>query len=205
MRHAPLQLVALHRAAGVGLATLMACLPVSTLAAWACTNDAGKTSFQDRPCEAKAPSGKWLVVKASELTTAGAHETLRRFDGAVNERDMASAGRLLSKNFKSVLVGKRGQSEVGRDEFMDTLTRLVQASKRYQGDRQCSDGSPNPLSQTLRLQCRKLERVDVMRRSTSTETLELVRLVLEGGEIKIAEISGIQAQPADAAASARKN
>jgi hypothetical protein len=187
------QFVALRRAAGFGLIVAMASLPLSAHATWACTNAAGKTSFQDRPCETKAPSVKWVAVKAAELTMAGAEETLLRFDGAINERDMASAGRLLSKNFKAKVVDKRGgRSEVGRDDFMDAITRTVQASKRYQLDRQCSDAKPDPLSQTLRMQCRKVERVDVLRRATNAETVERVSLVLEGDEIRIAEISSVQ-------------
>lgn len=186
--------VAPRRAAGVGviaLIALMAGLPLSAHATWACTNAAGKTSFQDRPCETKAPSAKWEAVKAAELTTAVAHETLIRFNGAINERDMASAGRLLSKNFKSMLVDKRGRSEIGRADFMDAITRTVQASKRYELDRECSDGRPDPLSQTWRLQCRKVERADVLRRATNAETMERVSLVLEGDEIRIAEISSL--------------
>jgi hypothetical protein len=184
--------VTLHRAAGFGLIVAMASLPISAHATWACTNASGKTSFQDRPCETKAPSIKWVAVKSAELTIAGAEETLLRFDGAINERDMASAGRLLSKNFKSKVVDKRGRTEVGRDDFMDAITRTVQASKRYQLDRQCTDAKPDPLSQTLRLQCRKVERVDVLRRATNAETLERISMVLEGDEIRIAEISNLQ-------------
>ncbi len=193
MRHATSQLAVLRQGAGFGLVALMGCLPLSAQAAWACTNAAGKTSFQDRPCETKAPSDKWQALKARELTTADAQETLRRFDGAVTERDMASAGRLLSKDFKSMVVDKRGRSEVGRADFMDSLTRLVQASKRYQSDRQCGEGSPDPFSQTLRLQCRKAERIDA-RRSVSAETLERVSLVLEGDEVRIIEISALPPQ-----------
>ncbi|HEX3142218.1 MAG TPA: DUF4124 domain-containing protein, partial [Rhizobacter sp.] len=151
MRRSPCQFSALRGAAGFGLVALMACLPLNAAAAWACTNEAGKTSFQDRPCEAKAPSGKWVAVKATELTSADAVETLQRFDGAVNERDMAAAGRLLSDNFRSVVVDQRDRSEINRADFLDALTRTVQASKRYHRDRQCSDGKPDPLSQTLRL------------------------------------------------------
>ena len=186
------QFVALRRAAGFGVIVAMAGLPLAAHATWACTNEAGKTSFQDRPCEAKASSAKWVAVKAAELTTAGAEETLLRFNGAINERDMASAGRLLSKNFKAKVVDKRGRSEVGRADFLDAITRTVQASKRYQLDRQCSDAKPDPLSQTLRMQCRKVERVDVLRRATNAETVERVSLVLEGDEIRIAEISSVQ-------------
>ena len=198
------QLSALRLGAGCALIMLMAGLPLRAAAAWACTNEAGKTTFQDQPCLAKAPSGKWAAVKASELTTAGAHETLLRFDGAVNERDMASAGRLLSANFRSMVVDQRGRSEVGRPDFMDALTRVVYASKRYQRDHQCNDGWPDPLSQTLRLECRKVERVEVLRRSSTTEMLERVSLTLEGGEIRIIEISPIQPASADGAATARK-
>jgi hypothetical protein len=75
---------------------------------------------------------------------------------------------------------------------MDAITRTVQASKRYQLDRQCTDAKPDPLSQTLRLQCRKVERVDVLRRATNAETLERISMVLEGDEIRIAEISNLQ-------------
>lgn len=204
MRHIACQFAALRHGAGLGLIALMAGLPLNAHATWACTNEAGKTSFQDRPCEAKAPSAKWVAVKTGELTTAGAQETLLRFGGAVNERDMASAGRLLSKNFKSMVVDTRGRSEVGRADFMDAITRTVQASKRYQVDRQCSDGRPDPFSQTLLMECRKLERVDVLRRASNAETLERVRLVLEGDEIRIVEISAIPLQSAGAAASAPK-
>jgi hypothetical protein len=205
MLHPQARFSAFHRVAGAALVSLMACLPVTAAAAWACTNEAGKTTFQDRPCEARAPSGKWAAVKASALTTAGAHETLLRFDGAVNERDMASAGRLLSGNFKSTVLDKRGRSEVGGADFMDGLTRTVQASKRYHRDRECNDGWPDPLSQTLRLECRKVERVEVMRRTTTAEVIERVSLTLEGGEIRIIEVSNLQPATADVAASARKN
>jgi hypothetical protein len=203
MRDSLAQSSALRRGAAFGFIALVACLPLDAAAAWACTNAAGKTTFQDRPCEAKAPSDQWAAVRAGEQTAAGAHETLRRFDGAVSERDMASAGRLLSDNFRSVVVDKRGRSEVGRADFMDALTRTVHASKRYQRDRQCNDGWADPLSQTLRLECRKLERVEVMRRTSTSETQERVSLTLEGGEIRIIEISGIQPPSADAAAEAR--
>src|SRR5690348_2836401 len=99
MRH-PILSTATLRAT---LLALMAGLPCVAMAAWTCTNEAGKTTFQDRPCEGKAPSGKWVPVKTRELTTAGAHEAVRRFDGAVNERDLVSASRLLSKDFRSLL------------------------------------------------------------------------------------------------------
>jgi len=179
---------------------LAASLPIGAHAAWTCTNEAGKTTFQDRPCDTKAPSLKWEALKAPELTTEGALETLRRFDGAVNERDMASAGRLLAKNFKSVQLDKRGRSEVGPAAYMDAVTRVVQASKRYQSEHSCGAGRPEALSQTLRLECRRVERVDAMRRTNSTEKFELVRFTLEGGEIRIAEISDL-AEPAAAVAS----
>ncbi|HET7794292.1 MAG TPA: hypothetical protein VFL64_12995, partial [Rhizobacter sp.] len=90
-------------------------------------------------------------------------------------------------------------------EYMDSVTRMVQASKRYQSERACNEGRAEALSQTLRLECRKLERVDVMRRTSSTERIERVRLVLEGGEIRIAEISDLPPQPADAPASVPKS
>jgi len=204
MRHlkAPCSFVRLGL--GAALLALTAGLPFDAAAAWACTNEAGKTTFQDQPCQAKAPSAKWTALKAGELTTAAALETVQRFDGAVNERDMASAGRLLSDNFRSLVVDKRGRSEVGRADFMDALTRVVHASKRYNGARQCNEGWPDPLSQTLRLECRKLERVEVLRRVSTSETLERVSLSLEGGEIRIIEISPIQPAPADGAATARK-
>ncbi len=205
MRYLQAQFSVVRLGLGYALVALMAGLPLSAMAAWACTNEAGKTTFQDQPCQAKAPSGKWVAVKAGELTTAGAHETLQRFDGAVNERDMASAGRLLSDNFKSMVVDQRGRFEVGRADFLDALSRVVHASKRYRRDHQCNDGWPDPLSQTLRLECRKVERVEVMRRASTTEVFERVSLSLEGGEIRIVEISPIQPVPADAAASARKN
>lgn len=184
---------------------LAASLPLPAQAAWTCTNEAGKTTFQDRPCDTKAPSAKWEALKTPELTTEGALETLRRFDGAVNERDLASAGRLLAKNFKSVQLDRRGRSEVGPAAYMDAVTRVVQASKRYQSERSCGAGRPEALSQTLRLECRRVERVDAMRRSNSTEKLELVRLTLEGGEIRIAEISDLAAPTAAAAASPVRN
>jgi hypothetical protein len=105
-----------------------------------------------------------------------------------------------------MVVDKRGRSEVGRADFMDTLTRAVHASKRYHRDRQCNDGWADPLSQTLRLECRKVERVEVLRRTSTAEVHQRVRLTLEAGEIRIIEISSIQPAPAaDAAASARKN
>ncbi|MBC7957669.1 MAG: hypothetical protein H7Y33_17600 [Cytophagales bacterium] len=184
------------------LLVLMAGLPWAAHAAWACTNEAGKTTFQDRPCEGRAPSGKWSAVKTRELTTAGGHETLRRFEAAVNERDLVSAGRLLSKDFRSLLVDKRGRHELGRNEYMESVTRAVQAAKRYQSERRCDDGRPDALSQSLRLECRNAVRIDQMRRGgNSVETLEIVRLALEGDEIKIVEISSAPPQ----AASAPKN
>lgn len=188
------------------LLVLMAGFPLGAQAAWTCTNEAGKTTFQDRPCEVKAPSGKWSPVKTRELTTSGAHETLRRFDAALNERDLVSASRLLSKDFRSLLVDKRGRHELGRNEYMESVTRVVQASARYQRERRCDDGRPDALSQSLRLECRNEERIDLKRRGASrNETLELVRLVLEGDEIRIVEISSVPPQPANAAASAPKN
>lgn len=188
------------------LLVLMAGLPWGAQAAWTCTNAAGKTTFQDRPCEGKAPSDKWAPVKTRELTSAGAHETLRRFNAAVNERDLVSAGRLLSKDFRSQLVDKRGRHELGRHEYMESVTRVVQASKRYQGERRCNDGRPDALSQTLRLECRHAVRIDQARRGDSrVETVEVVRLILEGDEIKIVEISSVPPQPANAAASAPRN
>ncbi|MGY4829475.1 hypothetical protein ACVNIS_12950 [Sphaerotilaceae bacterium SBD11-9] len=197
--------IAARCAAGLGFTVLAMLWPLSAMATWACANESGKMSFQDRPCDAKAPSTQWEAVKASELTTAGALETLRRFDNAVKERDMASAGRLLAKNFKSVRLSKQGRSEMTAAEYMDSVTRMVQSSKRYQSERACNEGRAEALSQTLRLECRKLERVEVMRRSSSTEKAERVRLVLEGGEIRIAEISDLPPQPADAQASAPKS
>lgn len=206
MHYLPTEFSVLTRSVlGLALVALLAGLPLSAAAAWACTNEAGKTTFQDQPCQAKEPSGKWAALKAGELTSAGAHETLQRFDGAVNERDMASASRLLSDKFRSMVVDKRGRSEIGRADFMDALTRVVHASKRYHGARQCNDGWPDPLSQTLRLECRKLVRVEVMRRASTLETLERVSLSLEGGEIRIIEISSVPPQPANAAASAPRN
>jgi hypothetical protein len=188
------------------LLMLMAGLPWGALAAWTCTNEAGKTTFQDRPCEGKAPSGKWSPVKTRELTTAGGHETLRRFEAAVNERDLVSAGRLLSKDFRSLLVDKRGKHELGGNEYMESVTRAVQASKRYQSERRCNDGRPDALSQSLRLECRNAVRIDQVRRGgSSVETLEIVRLALEGDEIKIVEISSVPPPAANAAASAPRN
>jgi len=182
------------------LLVLMACVPWSAQAAWACTNEAGKTSFQDRPCEGKAPSDKWAPVKTRDLSTAGAQETLRRFDAAVNERDLVSAGRLLSKDFRSLLEDKRGRHELGRNAYMESVTRVVQASKRYQGERRCNDGRPDALSQSLRLECRNTVRIDQPRRGgNSVETLEIVRLALEGDEIKIVEISSLAPPAANAA------
>jgi len=201
MRHTKLSTVVLR----VILPMLMIGLPWEAQAAWTCTNEAGKTTFQDRPCEGKAPSGKWSAIKTSELTTAGAHETLRRFDAAVNERDLVSAGRLLAKDFRSLLVDKRGRHELGRDEYMASVTRVVQASKHYQSERRCGDGRPDALSQSLRLECRNAERIDQGRRGSSVETLELVRVALEGDEIMIVEISSLAPQPANAPASAPKN
>ncbi|MEO8152315.1 MAG: DUF4124 domain-containing protein [Rhizobacter sp.] len=205
MRHPNLSTVA-SRAI---LLMLMAGLPWGAQAAWTCTNEAGKTTFQDRPCEGKAPSGKWSAVKTRELTVAGAQETLRRFEAAVNERDLLSAGQLLSKDFRSLLVDKRGRHELGRAEYMESVTRVVQASKRYQSERRCGDGRPDALSQSLRLECRNAERIDTLRRGSSVETLEIVRLALEGDEIKIVEISSLAPQPANAPtlapASAPKN
>ena len=187
------------------LPVLMACLPWGAQAAWTCTNEAGKTTFQDRPCEGKAPSGKWPAVKTRELTLAGAQETLHRFEAAVNERDLVSAGRLLSKDFRSQRVDKRGRQELGRAEYMDSVTRLVQASKRYQSERHCGDGRPDALSQSLRLECRNAERIDQQRRGSSVETQEIVRLALEGDEIKIVEISSVAPQPGNTSASTPKN
>lgn len=201
MRHPKLSTVVLRAI----LLMLMAGLPWSAQAAWTCTNEAGKTTFQDRPCEGKAPSGKWSAVKTRELSAAGAHETLRRFEAAVNERDLVSAGRLLSKDFRSLLVDKRGRHELGRNEYMESVTRMVQAAKRYQSERRCNEGRPDALSQSLRLECRNVERIDQSRRGSSVETLELVRLALEGDEIKIVEISSAPPQPANAAASAPRN
>lgn len=188
------------------LTVLMAGLPQGAQAAWTCTNEAGKKTFQDRPCEGKAPSDKWAPVKSRDLTAAGAQETLRRFEAAVNDRDLVAAGRLLSKDFRSLLVDKRGRYELGRNEYMESLTRVVQASKRYQSERRCNDGRPDALSQTLRLECRNVVRIEQTRRAgSSVETLELVRLALEGDEIKIVEISDLAPQPANAAASAPRN
>ncbi|MBC7995518.1 MAG: DUF4124 domain-containing protein [Rhizobacter sp.] len=188
------------------LLVLMASLPWAAQAAWTCTNQAGKTTFQDRPCEGKAPSDKWAPVKTRDLSSAGAQETLRRFDAAVNERDLVAAGRLLSKDFRSLLVDKRGRHELGRNEYMESVTRAVQAAQRYQGERRCNDGRPDALSQSLRLECRNAVRVDQSRRGgNSVETLEIVRLVLEGDEIKIVEISSVPPQPASGAAPAPKN
>lgn len=202
MRHPNLSTAAMRAM----LLVLMAGLPCGAMAAWTCTNEAGKTTFQDRPCEGKAPSGKWSPVKTRELTTAGAQETLRRFDAAVNERDLVSAGRLLSKDFRSLLVDKRGRHELGRNEYMESVTRVVQASARYQSDRRCNDGRPDALSQSLRLECRNVQRIDLKRRGgSSAETLELVRLALEGDEIRIVEISSVPPQPAGGVASAPRN
>ncbi len=188
------------------LLVLLVGLPWGAQAAWTCTNETGKTSFQDRPCESKAPSDKWAPVKTRDLTTVSAQETLRRFDAAVNERDLVSAGRLLSKDFRSLLVDKRGRHELGRDQYMESVTRLVQASKRYQGERRCNDARPDALSQSLRLECRYIVRIDQARRAgNGVETLEIVRLALEGDEIKIVEISSVPTQPANPAASAPRN
>jgi len=181
----------------------LAGLPVTTMAGWMCTNAAGKTSFQDKPCEGKAPSTKWLPVKANELTLAASKETLSRFDAAVNERDMLAAGRLLSKNFKSVVVTPRSRSELNGADYMDLLTRTVQASKSYRSDRRCGEGEPEPLRQTLKLECRNTERVEQGRRARAAETHELIRLTLESGEIRISEISGIPASGAAASAPQR--
>jgi hypothetical protein len=188
------------------LVVLGACLPWAAQAAWTCTNEAGKTTFQDRPCETKAPSDKWAPVKTRDLGSAGAQETLRRFDAAVNERDLVSAGRLLSKDFRSLLEDKRGRHELGRNAYMESVTRLVQASKRYQGEHRCNDARPDALSQSLRLECRYTVRIDQARRGgNSTETLEIVRLALEGDEIKIVEISTVAPQAGNAAAPAPRN
>jgi Domain of unknown function (DUF4124) len=188
------------------LLVLMAATPWAAQAAWTCTNEAGKRTFQDRPCEGKAPSDKWAPVKTRDLSTAGALETLRRFESAVNERDLVSAGRLLSKDFRSLLVDKRGRHELGRNEYMESVTRAVQAAQRYQGERRCNDGRPDALSQSLRLECRNVVRIDQSRRSgTTVETLEIVRLALEGDEIKIVEISSVPPQAANTAAPAPKN
>ncbi len=195
-----------NAATRAALVMLMMGLPLAAQAAWTCTNEAGKTTFQDRPCEGKAPSDKWVPVKTRDLTTAGALETLRRFEAAVNERDLVSAGRLLSKDFRSLLEDKRGRHELGRDAYMESVTRVVQASRRYQGERRCNDGRQDALSQSLMLECRHAVRIDQARRGGSrVETLEIVRLALEGDEIKIVEISSLPPQTANAAASAPRN
>lgn len=180
------------------LMIVLACSPLAAMAGgWICTDAAGHTSFQDRPCEGKTPSKNLTPVKATELSAAAAKETVRRFDAALNERDMTSAGRLLRTDFKTQFPERDRLVPLGRDEFMDRYTRVVQASKSYRSDHRCQEGELEPQTRTWKLTCRNAESIDILHRAKSTETRELIRLGLEGGELKIVEISNL---PSDAVA-----
>jgi hypothetical protein len=185
------------------LVACLACSPLLAAAAWVCTDAAGHTSFQDRPCEGKPPSRNWAPVKASELTTAGAKETMRRFDAALNERDMVAAGALLASNFTTLFPERDRLVPLGRAEFMNRYTRVVQASKIYRSEHLCQEGVADPGTRTLKLDCRNAESIDILHRAKSTDTRELVRIGLEAGELKIVEISNTP--PPDAAASAGRH
>lgn len=179
------------------LAALLLALPMAAQALHVCTDANGKSTFQDKPCEARDAAPQFVPVKAASLSDANALETMNRVTGAMNARDVTALRRLLAPGFEARMPRKNGgYMVINAAQFGEIMTRALEAAKSYRAQRSCRRDPGGDSAEVLALRCSYTDRIEVLNRVLNSQGDEFVRVAVLNGEVRVIELS--EAAAADA-------
>jgi hypothetical protein len=179
-----------HQALRAAAAALLLALPLASHALHVCTDANGKSSFQDKPCEARAAAPQFTPLKAPALTDANALETMNRLTGAMNARDVDAMQRMLARGFESRISRKADEHIVlDANQFGQFMTRALQAARSYRIQRTCRRDPAGDSADALALRCSYADKLEMLNRVVNSQGDEFMRVTLQNGEIKLLEMS----------------
>lgn len=175
-------------AAAVALA-LAAALPAAH-ALHVCTDAAGKSTIQDKPCAARDAAPQFVPAKAAALTPALALDAAHRLSGAMQARDVSALRRLLARGFEARLTGRNGETaSLDATRFGEFTGSVLHALKSYQVTRTCRHDPAGDSAGVVALRCRYSDRMEYFQRTQVSQGDEYIRVTLEDGEVRVLELS----------------
>ncbi len=179
------------------LSMLLLAAPMAARAIHVCTDSQGKSSIQDKPCDAKDAAPQHAPAQAQTITVAHALDAANRLTAAMQARDVTALRRLLGRGFQAHITRKSNDVvTMDASRFAEFTTRALDAAKSYRVTRTCRHDPAGDSAGVIALRCRYSDRLELFQRVVTSQGDEFLRVSVDRGEVKLLEMS--EAAAADA-------
>lgn len=152
-----------------------------------CTDQSGKTTFQDTPCpELASSTGNYAPLAAKVLTPQIALDSVTRFNLALSKRDAKSAVPYIGKSFVAINMDNP-RRQISADIMRELIQRVVDGVSTMDSKVNCKEPEMKDNGSAV-VSCLTMAKASFHARSNSGQTLDVYTVIIEEGKAKFSRL-----------------